>query len=56
VLSGSLDTSGTDYVMKVLTELPNNNVFIISHEVEQIIDKFERILRVEKRHDFSVIV
>lgn len=56
VLSGSLDTSGTDYVMKVLTELPNNNVFIISHEVEQIIDRFERILRVEKRHDFSVIV
>lgn len=56
VLEGSLDINGTDYIMTLLSSLGDDiNVFVISHNVDQIQDKFDKILTVEKKHDFSEI-
>jgi DNA repair exonuclease SbcCD ATPase subunit len=56
ILEGSLDTNGTDYVTNLLTTLGDSvNVFVISHNVDQIVDKFKNVITIEKRHDFSVI-
>ena len=57
ILDNSLDTNGTDYVMNLLTTLgEDSNVFVISHNIDQIVDRFENVIRVEKRHDFSLII
>jgi DNA repair exonuclease SbcCD ATPase subunit len=56
VLEGSLDSAGTEYITNLLTTLGDScNVFVISHNVESILDKFAHVITVEKRHDFSVI-
>lgn len=56
VLEGSLDINGTDYIMSLLSSLGDDiNVFVISHNIDQIQDKFDKILTVEKKHDFSEI-
>jgi ABC-type molybdenum transport system ATPase subunit/photorepair protein PhrA len=57
VLDGSLDVNGTDFIINLLTQLGDIcNVFVISHNIDQIVDKFDRVLTVEKRNDFSVII
>ena len=56
ILDSSLDQEGTDEFMKVLSGLTeDNNVFIISHKTDQLIDKFPNILHFEKIHGFSKI-
>lgn len=56
VLDGSLDSAGTDFIMNLLSTLGDDvNIIVISHNTDQIQDKFERILTVEKKHDFSEI-
>lgn len=56
ILDGSLDQDGTDEFMKVLSSLTeDNNVFIISHKTDQLIDKFPNTLHFEKVHGFSRI-
>ena len=56
VLEGSLDANGTDYVMNLLSTLGDSvNVFVISHNVDQLADKFKDVITIEKRHDFSVV-
>ena len=56
VLEGSLDINGTDYIMSLLSSLGDDiNVFVISHNIDQIQDSFDKILTVEKKHDFSEI-
>lgn len=55
VMDGSLDTSGTDEFLKIIQQLTHNqNIFIISHKVDQIIDKFENVIKFEVRKNFSV--
>jgi DNA repair exonuclease SbcCD ATPase subunit len=57
ILDGSLDQEGTDEFMKVLQNLTeNNNVFIISHRQDQLIDKFPNTLQFEKVHGFSTLM
>jgi len=57
VLDGSLDANGTDFIIGLLTTLgEDSNVFVISHNIDQIVDRFEQVIRVEKRHDFSLII
>ncbi len=56
ILDGSLDQNGTDEFMKVLSGLTdNNNVFIISHRQDQLIDKFPNTIQFEKIHGFSKV-
>ena len=56
VFDSSLDTSGTDEFLKILNELTSDtNVFIISHKGDQLIDKFNNVVKFEKYKNFSRI-
>ena len=56
IFDSSLDIAGTYDFMKILRSFNDStNVFIISHKTDVLQDKFERILKVEKRQNFSVI-
>jgi DNA repair exonuclease SbcCD ATPase subunit len=56
IFDSSLDTSGTDYFLSVMSQLgEKTNTFVISHKGDQLFDKFRNIIKFEKRNDFSVI-
>lgn len=56
IFDSSLDIAGTYDFMKILRSFNDStNVFIISHKPDVLQDKFDRILRVEKKQNFSVI-
>jgi DNA repair exonuclease SbcCD ATPase subunit len=57
IFDSSLDGDGTDAFMKILQDLTKDtNCFIISHKRDQMLDKFEKVIRFEKIKDFSRIV
>ena len=54
VLDGSLDSNGTDEFLKIINTLTQDtNTFIISHKVDQLVDKFSNVLKFEKHKNFS---
>ena len=54
VFDSSLDASGTDEFMRILTnKLAKENVFVISHKGDTLIDKFPSILKFEKYKNFT---
>jgi len=54
IFDSSLDTSGTDEFMRILhTTMDKENVFVISHKGDTLIDKFPAILRFEKYKNFT---
>lgn len=54
VFDSSLDSGGTEELMKILTDLTKDtNTFIISHKGDQLFDRFERVLKFEKVRNFS---
>lgn len=56
IMDGSLDNDGTDEFMKILNSASDSaNIFIISHKTESMLDKFERVLKVEKIKNFSEV-
>ena len=56
VLDGSLDSNGTDEFLKIINTLTQDtNTFIISHKVDQLVDKFSNVLKFEKHKNFSRI-
>ncbi len=56
IFDSSLDIAGTYDFMKILRSFNDStNVFIISHKPDMLQDKFDRILRVEKKQNFSVV-
>lgn len=51
----SLDSKGTDTLLEILHQVPDNtNIFVISHK-DQLHDKFQHSIRFEKKHNFSRI-
>jgi DNA repair exonuclease SbcCD ATPase subunit len=51
----SLDTKGTDALLDILHQMPDNtNIFVISHK-DQLHDKFNQSIRFEKKQNFSRI-
>ncbi len=57
VFDSSLDTQGTDEFIKIINDLTlDTNVFIISHKTDQLIDKFNNVIRFEKHQNFSRMV
>jgi len=55
MFDSSLDNAGTDEFMKILSGLSGDtNVFLISHK-EDLQDRFDNVLRFEKRNDFSTM-
>lgn len=56
IMDSSLDSNGTDEFIKIIHTLTkNNNVFVISHKTDQILDRFDGVIRFEKRKNFSYI-
>jgi energy-coupling factor transporter ATP-binding protein EcfA2 len=54
VFDGSLDATGTDEFLKILQGLTSDtNFFIISHKTDQLVEKFDHVLRFEKNKNFS---
>lgn len=54
VFDSSLDSNGTEEFLRIIKDLTSDtNTFIISHKSDQIIDKFEKVLRFEKYKNFS---
>jgi DNA repair exonuclease SbcCD ATPase subunit len=56
IFDSSLDTSGTDEFMRILhTTMDKENVFVISHKGDTLIDKFPRVMKFEKYKNFTRI-
>jgi DNA repair exonuclease SbcCD ATPase subunit len=52
----SLDTNGTEELMKILHMLEGVNLFVISHKGDILQDKFINVIRFQKNKGFSRIV
>lgn len=56
VLDGSLDAQGLDCLINIIQrEGKNTNTFLISHKVDQISDKFDRVLEFKKHNNFTIV-
>lgn len=56
ILDGALDSGGIEFFLGMMNQFgENTNVFVISHKVDQMIDRFDHVIRVEKKNEFSVI-
>jgi DNA repair exonuclease SbcCD ATPase subunit len=55
IFDSSLDGQGTDDFIKILNTLEGENVFIISHKQDLIIDKFKNVMKFEKYKNFTRI-
>jgi len=53
IFDSSLDGTGTDEFLKILNTLSDENVFVISHKQDQLVDKFRSTIRFNKIKNFS---
>jgi len=54
IFDGSLDSNGTDEFLKIMWGLtPDTNVIVISHNKDQMIDKFQKTYLFKKHKNFS---
>ena len=57
VFDSSLDFMGTDYFTKIIRYvIKDTNIFVISHKTDELIDKFDRIIKFDKVKGFSKMV
>ena len=56
VFDSSLDTSGTEDLMKILHTLDGVNLFVISHKGDILQDKFSNIIKFDKVKNFSRMI
>lgn len=56
VFDGSLDSNGIDDFLKIMTAMDKDTrVMIISHKTDQMMDKFDRVIKFGKKRNFSAI-
>ena len=55
IFDSSLDTAGTDDFLKILNTFSDQNVFVISHKQDVLIDKFRSVIQFKKEKNFSRI-
>jgi DNA repair exonuclease SbcCD ATPase subunit len=54
ILNGSLDDSGQEVLLDILKNITNmNNIIVISHQTDNIIDSFDRVLEFSLNKNFS---
>jgi len=57
VFDSSLDDYGTEYFTKIIKYMiDKSNVFVISHKTDELLDKFDSVIKFEKQKGFSVMV
>jgi ABC-type Mn2+/Zn2+ transport system ATPase subunit len=56
-MDGSLDAEGNDTAQALIDMLAadGTHVYVVTHSVDQHADKFDRVLKFEKKGDFSVM-
>lgn len=56
IFDSSLDSMGTESFIQLLAEEgTKTNVFVITHKEDAFVDKFEKVLKINKKGDFSTI-
>ena len=53
IFDSSLDGAGTDEFLKILNTLEGENIFVISHKQDTLVDKFRSTIKFEKVRNFS---
>ena len=53
IFDSSLDGNGTDEFLKILNTLEDENVFVISHKQDTLVDRFRSTIKFEKVRNFS---
>ena len=56
IFDSSLDGAGTDEFLKILNTLEDENVFVISHKQDTLVDKFRSTIKFEKVRNFSHVI
>ena len=57
VFDSSLDFMGTDYFTKIIKYvIKDTNIFVISHKTDELIDKFDRVIKFGKVKGFSKMI
>lgn len=56
VFDGALDSFGIDELLKILYDDNKSNIFVISHKTDQMLEKFENVIKFEKIKNFSRII
>ena len=57
VFDSSLDEAGTDYFTKIIKfVVKDSNTFVISHKVDDLLEKFDETIKFEKKKGFSMMV
>lgn len=56
VFDSSLDATGTEETTKLIKNMPNTNVFLITHKNAESLDSFSNILKFDKVNNFSKLV
>jgi DNA repair exonuclease SbcCD ATPase subunit len=57
IFDSSLDGFGTDYFTKIIRYVVTDaNVFVISHKTDELIDKFDNVIKFDKIKGFSKLV
>ena len=56
IFDSSLDGAGTDEFLKILNTLEDENVFVISHKQDTLVDKFSSTIKFEKVRNFSHVI
>ena len=56
IFDSSLDSTGTDEFLKILNTLGDENVFVISHKQDVLVDKFRSTIKFDKVKNFSHVV
>lgn len=56
IFDSSLDAGGTDEFLKILNTLGDENVFVISHKQDMLVDKFKSTVKFSKIKNFSHVV
>jgi DNA repair exonuclease SbcCD ATPase subunit len=57
VFDSSLDFAGTDYFTRIIKFIiSNTNVFVISHKTDELVDKFDKVIKFEKIKGFSKMI
>jgi DNA repair exonuclease SbcCD ATPase subunit len=56
VFDSSLDNTATEYLLSIINSLGENiNIFVISHKIDTLMDKFKNTIRFEKKNEFSIM-
>ena len=56
IMDSSLDSSGTEEFLKIINEITMDyNIFIISHKGDQMYEKFDNVIKLQKVKNFSQI-